>query len=140
MRYDELIKRVSEETGLERDQADAAMRAVLRTLTERIGTDEADDLAAQLPKELKDAVPPLTAPERFDAEEFVRRVAGLADVPLEEARRIIQGVFAVIRQAVSDGELADIHDRLPKDIDWLLLGWAPPERSATGSAARAGEL
>lgn len=134
MKYDELIARASRETGLERDQADAAVRAVLRTLTERIGTDEADDLAAQLPKELKDAVPPFRAPEQFDAEEFVRRVAGLTDVDLEEARRITRGVFKVISEAVTWGEIEDVYDRLPPDIDWLLLGWEPSGRTARSPA------
>jgi uncharacterized protein (DUF2267 family) len=121
VRYDELVKRVADRAALSREDADRAIRAVLRTLAERIGSDEADDLAAQLPKELKDEVPSGLSPERFGADEFGRRVAARAGIAGADGRELAIAVFAVLRQAVTDGEIEDVLDRLPDELDALVL-------------------
>ena len=55
MKYDEIIARVAERTGLFEGEAAALTRATLATLAERIGGAEARDLATRLPGPLQDA-------------------------------------------------------------------------------------
>src|SRR5688572_9237298 len=54
MQYDVFLKRVQERAGLaSRDEARRVAEATLATLAERLTEAEADDLAAQLPPDLK---------------------------------------------------------------------------------------
>jgi uncharacterized protein (DUF2267 family) len=49
---DEFIRRVSTQTGLPLEQAEAGIRAVLGTLRELLPAEEFEDVAAQLPREI----------------------------------------------------------------------------------------
>jgi uncharacterized protein (DUF2267 family) len=115
MRYDELTSRVAKRAGIDRAEADAAIRAVLHTLAERIGSGEADDLAAQLPKEFKSAVPPDVRGQRFDFDEFARRVAWRSRIPDADGLALTQAVFSVLREAVTEGEIEDVLSALPRE-------------------------
>jgi uncharacterized protein (DUF2267 family) len=120
MTYDEFIKHVRDRTGLEREQAEAVTRATLETLAERLTGGEADDLAAQLPKALQE---PLLSradegAERFDIEEFKRRVAERSGI--SPAADAIRAVMTTIREAVTRGEFDDVMQQLPDEF-WALV-------------------
>jgi uncharacterized protein (DUF2267 family) len=66
--------------GLSREQAEVLARATLETLAELVTADEVEDLAAQLPKPLKESLRPRDHTESFGVEEFVRRVRERANV------------------------------------------------------------
>jgi uncharacterized protein (DUF2267 family) len=121
MQYDEFIRSVAERADISQEDADRLTAATLRTLAERITGGEAEDLAAQLPAELK---PPLTGvgeeAEPFDVDVFVGRVADRADTDPDQALTHVGAVFATLRDAVTSGELDDIAAQLPDGLRGLV--------------------
>src|SRR5687768_10670898 len=75
MQHEQFVARLGQEAGIGRDSAERAASATLMTLAERIGSDEASDLAGQLPSELHPMLSRRGESELFGAEAFVRRVA-----------------------------------------------------------------
>lgn len=110
----------------DRALAKRATAAVLHALRDRLTMDEADQLFAQLPEELKDIWAAGEAAERepikMDREEFSERVmreAGLRSQ--QDTRWMILAVFAAIKEQISPGEAEDVMAQLPKDLKEL---WA----------------
>lgn len=106
------------------DAAIRAARATLETLAERLGPDEARHLGDQLPPEiqlyLRGAATPM--PERFTSDEFLERVCAREGVDLPKSTHHARVVIGVLTQAVSQGEIRDIMDRLPDDYRRLFTG------------------
>ncbi|SFD93181.1 DUF2267 domain-containing protein [Blastococcus tunisiensis] len=97
------------------DHADRAVRATLTVLGQRLST-EARDLAAQLPPEYATCLPDDAGVERFDLDEFYRRVAaeeGAGCTP-EQARQHARAVTAALREAVG-AEYRHLLSQLPQD-------------------------
>jgi uncharacterized protein (DUF2267 family) len=108
VRYEEILQRVSDRAGVSTEDADRAARAVIRTLSERLGPKESHDTASQLPKRLQDEFQPGDFPEPFDAQEFVRRVAERAGTDdAGAARDLTRAVFITLQEAVQPGEFSD---------------------------------
>jgi uncharacterized protein (DUF2267 family) len=119
--YPTFIKTEAEVAGMPKDQAESLAHATLRTLADRITAGEADDLAAQLPQPLKeDLLKEREDAERFDVDEFIRRVSERADVDEETARTGAKAVMATVRQAVTPGEFDDVTSQLPQDYRELV--------------------
>jgi uncharacterized protein (DUF2267 family) len=121
MRYEEFIKAVEEHTGVaDREEAERAALSVLQTLADRLTGGEADDLLAQIPEPLKStiAVTEEADPIRYD--EFVQRVALELELPDDEARERVRGVFDVLREAVTPGELDDVFAQLDRTYAELM--------------------
>lgn len=114
--------KVSERSGLPPEQAAAVIRATLVTLAERITKGEANDLAAQLPKQLKEWLHKKSEPtaESFGLEEFLRRVAARAGLPGGQARQGARAVFSTLHEAVTGGEFRDVMSQLPNEFSGLL--------------------
>ncbi|PZE39287.1 MULTISPECIES: DUF2267 domain-containing protein [unclassified Curtobacterium] len=90
--------------------------ATLSTLAERLSGGEAAAVAAELPDELQHCLTGVDeAPERFDADEFVRRVAGRADIDESTAREGARAVFDVLHEAVPKGTWENLTTQLPND-------------------------
>ena len=104
MTRDEFLDAVMGRTGVTPEQAEELTRATLTVLSGRLTAGEADDLAAQLPAGLREAMLPM-APEAeaFDVDEFLCRVRELADIPLETASIGVRAVMTTQREAVSAG-------------------------------------
>lgn len=119
--YTAFLDTVADAARIGRDEAERATRATLRTIGERITRGEADDLAAQLPPE---AAPYLEATERgaerFDLDEFLRRVAERAGVEAEDSERLASAVFLALGRALTREEMDDLAAQLPRDIRRLL--------------------
>ncbi len=117
MDYSELVGRVEEQAGLETEGAEQALAATLTTLAERISEEEAEDLASQLPGEVKAQLMGVVAGgEVFTADEFVRRIADReGGIPADEARSHAEAVLITLREAISGGEFEDILLQLPDD-------------------------
>ncbi|MBO4208567.1 DUF2267 domain-containing protein [Micromonospora echinofusca] len=118
MNYDTFIDQVARRAHVASAQAVDLTRGALATLAERLTGGEALDLAAQLPQPLQSVVRPLPAAEaadRFDAAEFVRRVAARAGVDDQQARDGVRAVFTTVREAVTGGEFDDLMAQLPRD-------------------------
>jgi uncharacterized protein (DUF2267 family) len=120
MEYDDFVGIVVREAGIEREQAECAARAVLETLAERIDAGEARDLASLLPPELAPWVATTSPAQRFDIDEFIRRVADRAGTDTPAAERLARMVFDALARAVGSDELADVAAELPKDYASLL--------------------
>ena len=130
MQYGEFMKTVRERAGVDEDRAEKAVRATLNTLAQRLAGGEPHDLASQLPEELKETVE-LTTGEgagiRWDADEFVAKVAAREGCSPEQAREHVRAIFAALRDAVTPGEFDDITSQLDRSYRELL-----PEGAAVG--------
>jgi uncharacterized protein (DUF2267 family) len=104
-----------------RDTARRTTAAVLHALRDRLMPEEADQVAAQLPHELKEVwaegEPSARRPLKTHREEFyerVRREAGLESAA--QARWSTLAVFAALKEQLSSGEAEDVLAQLPKDL------------------------
>jgi uncharacterized protein (DUF2267 family) len=121
MRYGTFLTIVERQAGLDRPEAERAVKATLQTLAERITGGEADDLAAFLPRELRAYLTPaVEAAEAFDLPEFLRRVAVRESVDEHTALEHAMAVFVAIGAAVAPGEVHDMASQLPRDYEPLL--------------------
>ena len=93
---------------------------MLQNLCDRLTGDEADDLLAQLPYQLKTAVIVSPAAQSVSADEFVERVARDLELAPEEARDRIRAVFGTIREAVTPGEFDDVLAQLDPEYADLI--------------------
>ncbi|MDX6439223.1 MAG: hypothetical protein QOF45_1806 [Gaiellaceae bacterium] len=116
----QFLRRVRELTGFDRDHAELVVRATLVTLSTRISPGEADDLAAQLPDPLAACLPHEAEPCRFDPAEFKRRVARVVPLANDQAAPAIKAVFAVLNEAVSEGEMRQVLAQLGSDYESLV--------------------
>jgi uncharacterized protein (DUF2267 family) len=126
MAEDELVLRMVVRAGLDRDQARRAVEAVLETLAERISEGEVEDLAAELPANLRPALGrglrASRAARPMSADEFLDRVAAREGVAREEAEEHARAVFATLREFISSKEFSDMAAQLSHDFEPLLAG------------------
>jgi uncharacterized protein (DUF2267 family) len=119
-------KRVARRSALGIPEAHRAGEAVLETLSERIAGGEADDLAEELPEELR---PPLERgkarsggkAQRMSLDEFIARVAEREGVSYEQALDHARAVFATLRETLTDKEFSDLLSELPRGYQEALL-------------------
>jgi uncharacterized protein (DUF2267 family) len=122
VKYDQFIKRVQEEAQLDsREDAERATRATLETIKERIVGNEASQLAAQLPKELGQYLHGREGEDGqyFKLDEFCQRVSAKESVEQSVAVAHAKAVFAVLQQAVTSGEFADVRSNFSEDYEEL---------------------
>jgi uncharacterized protein (DUF2267 family) len=117
--YRTFVEHVMTRTGLARPQAEQAIDVTLEILGLRLGQREKDDLAAQLPRELK--VPLLRRPDTdlFPADEFYDRVQQRAVIGYDEAIAWSRAVMSVLREAVTPQEIAGVMEVLPPEFGQL---------------------
>jgi uncharacterized protein (DUF2267 family) len=125
MDHDHFLAVVELYASLDRDTAKRATAATLATLGERIAKGEARDLAAELPPELAPLVATHGPAERFDLDEFIRRVAEGEGVDLATAERHASAVFVALSRSVSEEEWDDMVAELPMPEFTTLLPRGP---------------
>ena len=108
-----------------RNQAYAALRAVLHAVRDRLPVEETAQLAAQLPMLVRgmyyEGWDPSKAPVKMDREAFLDRVR--REFPFEidgGIERLTQTVLAALRQHITDGEWEDVKANFPKDLAGIL--------------------
>jgi uncharacterized protein (DUF2267 family) len=115
-------RKVLSETGLaDRELAKRGVTAVLHALRDRLTPDEARQLAAQLPRELRDTWEagdrPGRSPQKLHRSEFYERVRREARLrSAREARAMTLAVFAALKGQISPGEADDVLAQLPRDL------------------------
>lgn len=115
VKRDQFLDEVQERAELDNQrQAEEATEAVLTTLGERIVGGEADDLAAQLPEGIGDALTAADSDEQFDFAPFTDRVGERMDSDASE-KRVAQVVTSVVVDATTTGELQDLVSEFPKN-------------------------
>jgi uncharacterized protein (DUF2267 family) len=120
-RYERFITTIQQRTGISWAKAEQAARATLETLTERISSGAARDLARDLPHDVGEWLRSAAGDaEAFDAVEFVRRVAEREGVDLETAERHARAVFVALARLVRGNEIAELLAELPKDYQPLV--------------------
>jgi uncharacterized protein (DUF2267 family) len=119
----EAVIRTSHERS--RTMAKRMTAAVFHALRDRLTPEEADQVVAQLPQELKDVWLEGEAAERqpvkMDRQEFYVRVAREAGLQkTAQARWTTLAVFAALKEQLTPGEAEDVMAQLPKDLkeDW----------------------
>jgi uncharacterized protein (DUF2267 family) len=147
LNYDEFVGQVQYHARLASGgDAVRAIRATLETLADRLSGGEADDLAAQLPREIgeylrREALEDLYQGEGFGLNDFYQRVAEREKVPFLDAAFHARAVIEVVQEAVSPGEIDDVRAQLPKDYAPLFQSWSsgtPPRRQDRGNERSAG--
>ncbi len=122
MDYHQFVKDVQEQAGCqEKDEALKAIQATLQTLGERLFDGEAEELAAQLPRELQQYLKEPENRSNFQVEEFLQRVGRREGTTPQIAEKHAKGVIAVLCRAVSQGEIEDVLSQLPESY-WKLFG------------------
>jgi uncharacterized protein (DUF2267 family) len=117
VKYDEFITSVAERAGLAREEAESLTRASLRVLAARLSGGEAEDLRAQLPKQLQDELaPPQQSAQAFGADEFARRVADDVGSNEADAAGAVVAVLVTLRDAVTSGEFDDVLSQLGREF------------------------
>lgn len=119
MQPTEIIELVQERTGHDSAQpANDLLLAVLETLAERDLDGAQLNFAAQLPDEFGTVLTHAdkTGQEKFDADEFVRRVAQRADISEEQSETWTRATLSGLVESVSAGERNDFVSALPADL------------------------
>lgn len=124
------VMRTSGDSSL--DLAQRATAAVFHALRDRLTPEEADQAAAQLPRELQEVwhagEPALRRPVKMDRDEFYERVRGEAGLAsAREARWMTLAVFAALKEQMSPGEAADVMAQLPRRLKEI---WAEAQAEA----------
>ena len=134
MQHDEFIGAVQSRAKLpSRGDAERATRATLETLAERIPEGLADNLAAQLPPEIGEhlrrtiVLDGAGTGERFDAREFVRRVAERSTIDEPAAAYHVRVVAEVVQEATAGGVFQKMIETLPDDLQQLLTAGSTGE-------------
>ncbi len=141
MQFREFVGRVQSRARLgSMGEAIGAIRATLETLGEQLAGGAADNLAAQLPREIGEylkqgSLGDLYAGERLTVEEFYGRVASKEQVNLSEATHHARIVMEVMQEAASPGEIENIRAQLPEEYAPLFQS---PETEAEARGRGAG--
>jgi uncharacterized protein (DUF2267 family) len=113
---------VQRESGLDREAAERAARALLNTLARRLSPGEARDLSQLLADPMSTWLHPQDARALLDADEFVRRMATEEGVDEQTAREHARAVFFALSRAVTADEFHDMVSELPKEFRPLMEG------------------
>lgn len=104
-----------------REAAKRVTAAVLHALRDRLTAEEADQVAAQLPAELKrvweEGERAERRPLKLKRPAFYERIRVEAALPsTRQARWQTLAVFAALKEQLSPGEAEDVLAQLPKDL------------------------
>jgi uncharacterized protein (DUF2267 family) len=117
---DELVAVAAQAARTGSVTAKRAIQFTLRTLGERIDAGEARHLAQELPEQLAPWVATGSPAERFDVDEFLRRVAEREGTGVEPAEKHAKAAFVGLDRALSDRAFADLRSQLSSDFLPLL--------------------
>ncbi len=139
MQYENFKREVKLLLEVDEAQTERVIVAVLQELHDRLSPREADDLAAQLPGELKGMWHGFDAPgrgvRRTHKRDFIRHVADAAELPEDVANRAVMAVFKELQMLLrsptgQEGEAWDVFSQLPKDLKRVWTAAAGMHRPA----------
>ncbi|MFD7996296.1 DUF2267 domain-containing protein [Streptomyces mexicanus] len=115
MRLEEFLDRVRDRGEYRSlDEAEKVSWAVLWVLASRVGPQEAEDLASQLPAPLNEALRlERGRPEDFDQQEFLRRVAQQISARPRTAQWDVGAVLSTVADAVGGERYDHLCEELP---------------------------
>lgn len=129
MDHDTFIGQVQSRAHLDsRGTAEAATRATLETLAERIPAPLADNLAAQLPQEIGEHLRRVaTAPDqpetgvRMEHQEFLNRVAQRASADTAKATHEARCVVEIVGEATQGDLMSKVRQSLDDELANILF-------------------
>lgn len=117
MTTQEIVEGVQDRAGVSEQTANRLLNAVLSTLGELDLGRQKSEFADQLPDDLGDALRhDGVKKEDFDAAEFIRRVAELAEISFEQSETWTRATLSLLAENVSTGERENFLEALPHDI------------------------
>lgn len=120
MHYPDFLEKVRRAANIETlHDSLLVVEATLATFGERLTRTEKFELGAQLPKELKAFLGEMGDVQRFSLEEFYNRVAARAELGRPDAVKRSRAVMMVLKEAVTDGLLKQIREKLPAEYNEL---------------------
>lgn len=134
-RYERFITTIQQRAGISWAKAETAARATLETLSERISSGVARDLARELPSDVAHWLQPAGDAESFDPVEFVRRVAEREGTDPATAEQHARAVFVALARLVRGDEIAELIAELPANYAPLLGDAAQRRRDPTAPEA-----
>jgi uncharacterized protein (DUF2267 family) len=114
------IEAVATRAGIQSSLAERAVHATLETLGERVSDGVAREVARHLPTQLRPLLEQPGNAQKFDLDEFLRRVAEREGTNIVSAERHVRAVFAVLRLTTAPDDFRDILAELPKEFRRLL--------------------
>ena len=121
MNHDEFVGQVQHRAHLpSRGDAELIIRATFETLGERLQTESADHVAAQLPPELGRHLRNRKF-EHLSLRDFNHRVAEREHADVEKASFHARCVIETLQSAISDGAVHKIRRQLPEEFQSLLV-------------------
>jgi uncharacterized protein (DUF2267 family) len=116
MQFNEILGVVKERARVASlEEVLRATRSTLSTLNERLSGGEPGNLASQLPPELQQYLDDQGKGERFNVDEFFKRISRREGIDLPVSVHHTRAVISVLREAVSAGEIQDFLAQLPDD-------------------------
>ena len=116
---DEFYRRVAEREGVDRRAAAAHARAVFVALGVAVAPGELRDMASQLPGEYEPLLQAAGVGRRRATREpydVVLRVAELAGLDRGQARKATEAVLETLAVRISDGEVEDLMQEIPRNL------------------------
>ncbi len=124
--YQSWLKELEEKPAIESpEEAYAVVKAVIQTLRDRLTVDEAVHLSAQLPLIARgvffEGWQPSAVPQKFGLQEFYNKVHERlgGKCPQADEALLSSYVFELLREHISEGEMEDVKDNLPKEFSPL---------------------
>jgi uncharacterized protein (DUF2267 family) len=120
MEFDQFVGKVQQKARLSSGgEAVQAIRATLVTLGERLPGGAAENLAAQLPREIGFYLTKPDTSDSFDLDEFLTRVAEKEAIDKPDSVYHARAVIEVLQEAVAPQALNKVKSNLPDDFNPL---------------------
>jgi CBS domain-containing protein/uncharacterized protein (DUF2267 family) len=125
-----VVQAVVDATGLERARSERALLIATSVLCRRLTPDEAQDLIAQLPSMLQAQLDQcLGGPDRSVSTQAIEdELSRSLGVAAESASKIVRGIFKVISENVSAGQIKEVRGQLPQEMKALFPTTASSRR------------
>ncbi|GAB6878264.1 hypothetical protein JCM17823_05380 [Halorubrum gandharaense] len=118
LEYDEFLDHVAEETGVDAEETELRVRAVMAAVSRIAGEPELGDVLAELPPEYDRAFQTGGA---LLAESFPEAVADATDLPEDEAEIAARVTLRTLGERLSAGEVEDVVHFLPEPAgEWMV--------------------
>jgi uncharacterized protein (DUF2267 family) len=113
-----------EAKGVDRKLAEQAIQSVLCVMEQRLMSEEAAHMEAQLPRKVVGLLERCSKHQghpyrKFGRTEFLGMVSEDLGVDLKEAERITCAVLSTVREHISEGEAMDVLGQLPQELRTL---------------------
>lgn len=117
MTYDNFLGEVKKRTSLRNQmETSAAVSATLYTLAERLPPEERENLAAQLPLNLKKLIYVEGAAQKFSLDDFFNRVSERMETDRERAEMVSDEILKILSESISTGEIDDLKENVPVEF------------------------